>query len=331
MPATKSDMLKEFEEVIYKDKWESNKLLDKKYINDLATIGAFLHPENSDFCEALQKLDDEMIKLFEKRSKTKFKKSKITLKSFSDFSHAREPGVLTDEGADATKHLLTTVLADFEKSEGFQSVDDQTGKCVCFYENLASDEFGGAIKSRHLAKDYVGDAHGAYTHRIQWYCAGVMKKELDLQSASMSACFYPSGSVWGIVFDRNAREGIALLPNDFRRPEIMNPWIANHPRHGNHCWPILSAFLKSRITRVPRGWTPDILKINLAKKLFPDKVKPSVNYRSNSAEQNARELESFKLGEEELKLVEKAAKGIAYDPVDNQLVSFSGGKKAPLK
>jgi type VI secretion system protein VasG len=81
------------------------------------------------------------------------------------------------------------------------------------------------------------------------------------------------------VFDRTAGEGITVLDKDFWRPELMNPWTANNYRNGNYSWHVLSAFLKSRLKRLPRGWTPDILRINLAAKLFPAKEKPSANYR----------------------------------------------------
>jgi type VI secretion system protein VasG len=335
--ATKLSILGEFEKKIYKDDWAKKPQSkdgrdlpapkDAKFIDDLATIGSFLHPENSLFCEALQKLDDAMIKLFETRTDTTFNKGgKIAPKSFSKFEHGRS------EHNGATKHLLTEVLAVHEKDAGFEGVETATGKCVCFYNNLPGDEFGGAIKSQHLAKDYVGSDHGQYTHRIQWYCAGVMRESLGLQNKVMANIFKSSGRVWGVVFDRNASEGITLLDKDFRRPEMMNPWIAGNHRYGNYTWPVLSAFLKSRIDRVAaRGWTPDILRINLAAKLFPDKVKPSANYRKATKEENERELASFNLSAEELELVSKGAQGSSYDPSGPGFASFAGGKKTPMK
>jgi hypothetical protein len=332
MPAaSKASVLAEFEKHVYKDKWgvkPSDKLpapKDAKYIDDLATIATFLHPDNATFCEALQKLDDAMIKLFENRTKTVYKKSKVVPKSFSTFDHGRQ------EYGGATTHLLTEVLAAEEKGAGFQGVETTTGKCVCFYNNLPGDEFGGAIKAQHLAKDYVGSDHGQYTHRIQWYCASVMRKDLGLKNESVANIFKSSGSVWGLVFDRNASEGVALLDKDFRRPELMNPWIAGNLRYGNHSWPVLSAFLKSRIDRLPRGWTPDILRINLAAKLFPDKVKPSANYRKASKEENEKALAAFGLSEAELDVVNKGAQGCSYDPNAKDFVSFKDGKKVAKK
>jgi|GEM_PF-4201666 len=331
MPATKEQMLDEFKLKYGEIEWDSKKLGEKKYLNDLAIIGSFLHPENSLFCEALQKLDDEMIKLFEERTMTKFNKGKIVQKSFSDFSHGRDvkqttkvqslTGEVVDTKEDATKHLLSTVLARYEKSQGFADVDEQTGKCVCFYNGLPGDEFGASIKTMHMAKDYVGDEHGAYTHRIQWYLAGIMRKDLGLQSADMKTLFSLSGRTWGLVFDRNAGEKILLLKDDFRRPELMNPWLANNPRYGNYGWPVLSAFLKSRMNRLSRrGWAPDVLKINVASKLYG--VKPSANYRTNTATKNAQELAGFKLSEEQLVEINKVVGGGIYDPAKNKMISF---------
>jgi hypothetical protein len=326
--ATKSQMLDEFQ-AIYGGQWEKDKLNEKKYINDLATIGSFLHPDNSLFCEALQKLDEAMVKLFESRTGTKFNRgSKIAPKVMSDFAHGRavKPGQTIkveaqDTGLDATKHLLTGVLASFEKSAGFSGVDEQTGKCVCFYNNLASDEFGAAIKTKHLGKDYVGSDHGTYTHRIQWYLAGIMKGELGLQSASMGVLFATSGRTWGRVFDRNAGEGVPLLTNDFRRPEYLNPWLASTARFGNYSWPVLSAFLKSRSAMITkRGWAPDVLRLNLASKLFG--VKVSQNYRSATAKDNKEELEKLKLTPEQLEMLDKVVGGAVYDPSSNQLVKM---------
>ncbi|HUW99183.1 MAG TPA: LirA/MavJ family T4SS effector [Acidiferrobacter sp.] len=329
--ATYESMLKEFEDQVYKDKWATPagpKLpapKDAKYIHDLAKIGAFLNPENAEFCRALEIIDEEMINLFNKRSKDTFKKSKITLKSFSNFEHGR-----SGDGTKDTKHLLTEVLAAREIGEGFQGVDER-GRGVSFYNNLDSDEFGGAIRSMHLAKDYVGTDHGAYTHRIQWYCASVMKTAIGLKNEKTSATFKSSGRVWGLVFDRNAREGVPLERNDFRRPELMNPWIAANARYGNYAWPVLSAFIKSRMDRMSsRGWSSDVLRINAAAKLFPDKVKPSLGYRKAAAIDNELELASFKLSSEEFAQIEKLAGGYSLDRVresGSALVSFKGGVK----
>lgn len=331
MPATKEQMLEEFKLKYGESEWESKKLGEKKYLNDLAIIGSFLHPENSLFCEALQALDDAMIKVFEERTLTTFNKGTKVQKSFSDFSHGRAvkhttkiaspTGEITDTKDDATKHLLSIVLARFEKSQGFVDVDEQTGKCVCFYNGLPGDEFGASIKSMHMAKDYVGDEHGAFTHRIQWYLAGIMRKKLALQSTGMNTLFSLSGRTWGLVFDRNAGPKVALLKDDFRRPELMNPWIANNPRYGNYGWPVLSAFLKSRMNRMSRrGWAPDVLKINLAAKMYGKT--PSATYRSNSAIQNAKELEGFNLSEVQMTEINKVVGGGIYDPAQNKMISL---------
>lgn len=332
--ASYEEMLKEFETQVYGDRWgtpASAKLpapKDAKYIHDLAKIGAFLNPSNSNFCKALDILDEQMIQEFNKRSSMNFKKSKIKMQSFSSFAHAREGNAETH-----TKHLLTTVLSKREVEEGFQGIDER-GRGISFYNNLESDEFGGAIKSMHLAKDYVGTDHGAYTHRIQWYCVSVMKEQLDLKNVKTSAIFKSSGRVWGLVFDRNAREGVILEQNDFRRPELMNPWIASNARYGDHAWPVLSAFLKSRSERMsPRGWSSDVLKINAAAKLFPEKIKPSRGYRKASAVDNQREIASFKLTLEELTKVEKLAGGYSLDQgaePESRLVSFKDGVKQYL-
>jgi hypothetical protein len=328
MPATKEQMFADFQ-TVYGADWAKKQLPDKLYINDLATIGTFLHPDSELFLKALQKLDEEMLKLFEARTLQTFPKSRIAPKSVSSFSHGRnvvhttkikKEDLVTDTGKDATKHLLTEVLAKFEKAEGFADVDEQTGKCVCFYNNLGNDEFAGAIKTKHLAKDYVGDLHGTYTHRIQWYLAGIMKNDLGLKSTSISTLFGLSGRTWGLVFDRNANDKIRLINDDFRRPELMNPWIANNHRRGNYSWPILSAFLKSRLERLPRGWAPDILKLNLARKMYG--VTPSSNYRSNSKEGNTQELQRL-LTSEQVDEVTRAINGATYDPQKNGIVSFA--------
>jgi hypothetical protein len=70
-----------------------------------------------------------------------------------------------------------------------------------YIDDLAT--IGGAIKSQHLAKDYVGSDHGQYTHRIQWYCASVIKKHLSLKNQ--------------------------VLANTFKSPEECEDWCSTAP------------------------------------------------------------------------------------------------------
>lgn len=329
MGDTALQMMEEFRKTQYKDKWEVRTGVnqqfpapkDAKYLNDLAKIGAFLSDkENDHFCSALEMLEDAIVAEYEKRSGSVVTRSKNFPKSFTDFSQERQ--------IQHTAHLLTTVLAQKEKEEGFLGIADNN--CVSFYGNLPSDEFGGAIRSRHLAKDYVGLDHGAYTHRIQWYLATVKKRELGIQSTNMSTIFKSSGRVWGNVFDRNASDGVTLLRDDFRRPEYLNPWLSKNNKFGNNSWPVLSAFLKSRNDRLSnRGWAPDILKINLAKKLWPDQCKPPPNYRKATAKENGSVLESFKLSQEQMTQLDRCHKGVSFDSESKTIVSFSNAKKKP--
>ncbi|QWV01198.1 MAG: hypothetical protein IRA32_20410, partial [Xanthomonas citri pv. citri] len=77
-----------------------------------------------------------------------------------------------------------------------------------------------------------------------------------------------------------------------------------------------------------RGWSSDVLKINIASKIYPDKAKPSLGYRKASAVENEKELRGFNLSSEEMAVVEKAATGSSFDAAmipKPGFVSFKGG------
>nr|CEL42417.1 conserved hypothetical protein [Xanthomonas citri pv. citri] len=80
----------------------------------------------------MELLDTAMIDLFNLRTGASFRKNKIKLNSFSTFEHGRKLEFACKEnGLDATKHLLASVLAEMEIKEGFQGISE-AGKCVSF-------------------------------------------------------------------------------------------------------------------------------------------------------------------------------------------------------
>ena len=233
-------------------------------------IAEFLYAdESSPFWAALEVLETAMQTELKARTNREFSSFQL---SNVNFDHGRTNKYGTE--ADPTKHLLTSVLTQFEIAEGFKEVDtDGEGhpRATRFLGQLSSDDFAYHIRNAHLAKDYVGLEHGEYTHRIQWYCIGQAKQHLGLTDTQqdrdkIATLFMKSGPFWGKTFDRNIQTDTC----DFRKPENLNNWLVGKPQGGGKKFPLLHNFLKARRARMGgTGYTAFVLKMMIAKHIFP--------------------------------------------------------------
>ncbi|RKH74470.1 LirA/MavJ family T4SS effector [Corallococcus aberystwythensis] len=181
------------------------------------------------------------------------------------------------------KHVLTTVLTNFEEARGFSVVTDNSGRKrgQLYLSFLPPELFLAQLRAGYHWKDpTVSPEHGEFTHRLQWYLlihAGVLGQGVAARDV-MDVCGRYQRTkpplnalnresertdLWEMLFDRDTKDGansflypLADSDGDFRNPNNLNRYLRGVssqddlrlPPARRHA-PLLQDFLKARFTK----------------------------------------------------------------------------------
>lgn len=182
---------------------------------------------------------------------------------------------------DPSRHLLTTVLTEFESGNGFKTFQSVNGhpRIIQMTGLVSGPGFLSTVGVGHMAKDYVTIEHGVYTHRIQWYCLYKLQKAGKINITSSWGDLFRSfqvGMAWLITFDRlpeheeKATGSRTIEVFDFRTPEKLHAYLKSGDA-ASEC-PLLATYMQSKANEIKHitNWMT-IKKITAARKLFPAK------------------------------------------------------------
>jgi hypothetical protein len=127
----------------------------------------------------------------------------------------------------------------------------------------------------HWIDPGAGSAHGAYTHRIQWYCivqAQVRvahdKSYLSLfRAMSHKLCLTASGkqALWDLLFDAFKSSSRDTPHSDtYRSPELLHDFLTNHARLSDPDYKCLARILKFAKTRDSFDWVGKAAGLEMA-------------------------------------------------------------------
>lgn len=155
---------------------------------------------------------------------------------------AAEAGKPAPAKVQAFSKLLTTVLEKTERTIGLDPA-----MYPYFLGTLTAEGFARATEGGRQFKDLLNPIHGEFTHRIQWNLC-VRKNCLGKRPAGkLFEAITRYGDLWDHLFDRYTQDEKHLGPvihgnEDFRRPELLNPWLCRaHER-----FPLIASFLSAR-------------------------------------------------------------------------------------
>jgi|GEM_PF-6789077 len=161
----------------------------------------------------------------------------------------------------AFSHLLSDVLAVQEAVWGFSLVSEEAGHTpkARMIAPLSANQFRAQLRFKRTFKDpMLASAHGEFTHRLQWYLAGIsgaISTPADLYAA-VGTIAYPTNpmfGLWDYLCDRDAKERFiswrmpasSVVFNgvnaDFRCPEYFNLWLCSQ-----EAFPFLATLLTNR-------------------------------------------------------------------------------------
>jgi hypothetical protein len=174
---------------------------------------------------------------------------------------------------DKSRHLLSSVLTQYETDHGFNSFVGVNGhpRIIQMTGLLSSKDFVETVGAGHMAKDYVTVDHGVYSHRIQWYCLGQSGKfDVDLKGLYVS---FQTGDAWLLTFDRRNEHPRKATGDgnidtlDFRTPEKLHAYLQSADALAE-C-PLVAQYIKSKNTAIQgKSWVL-VRKVVAARKLFP--------------------------------------------------------------
>jgi len=212
-----------------------------------AQMSSFL--TGKDAISTLGELEAKLLERYRANAGSKAKMAKIAADRIRTDKYHVDPAV-TERGRpedDPTRHLLSDVLSEWEKTVGLQVYEVQDGKPkprmkpVYMVGTLSGPGFTGHLRDGHQAKDYVGLEHGVFSHRIQWYLIGT-SKTLNLPGAVL-VLFKQTGDytfLWDCIFDR--QKDLDDRDTDFRKPENLNRYLQRGPNASGQ-FPFLSAIV----------------------------------------------------------------------------------------
>lgn len=229
---------------------------------------------------------------------------------------------------DKSRHLLSTVLTEFETQKGFKSYLAVNGhpRIIQMTGLLSSKDFQDSLGAGHMAKDYVTMAHGVYSHRIQWYCLG----NSPLIDADLKKLFveFQQGMAWLITFDRRPEHPRAVPgqtgsidPTDFRTPETLHTFLLESADAMATC-PLLAQYVRDKASALKgKSWLL-VRKAVAARKLFPAKKTALDGWKSMDSKDLEKKLSDV-LGKADLAVLETFLKS------SNVLYPQADGSYAP--
>jgi hypothetical protein len=221
---------------------------------------------------ALKSLSDKMAEQY----KTRVDKTVAGVVGWKQVKAAMEKA--DREEGDVSRHLLTTVLADFEQNNGFKCFQTTSGhpRIIQMTGLVSGPGFLATVGAGHMAKDYVTIDHGVYSHRIQWYCMYAIQKENKAHFGDNLGELYKEFSKpgsWMITFDRLGQHqektngNRTIDPFDFRTPEQLNRYLRESTDALAEC-PLVAAYMQSKKLANITNWKT-VKRITAARKLFP--------------------------------------------------------------
>lgn len=270
-PVQKPELEKEYTE---------NKVVVSPEVKDLMMAAAQVLTDTEAMCGYLAKLDEAMLARYKEVLTQVDNTAAPTPKEL-----AKKMSLPNRKADDPSRHLLSYVLAQYEKDSGFNSFAAPNGhpRVIQMTGTLSSADFKAIALDGHMAKDYVSPVHGVYTHRIQWYCLGQSGKlGEDLKGAFIK--FQSGANAWLLTFDRTsghaARAGLSA-PGDteFRVPERLHAWLGS-ANAKKHC-PLVNEYIAGKDKNLKvnydgnQNWLA-VRKAVAARKLFPG-VKEKLN------------------------------------------------------